>query len=97
VFSTGWTLALLAAFYWLVDVRGLRRWAFPLVVVGVNSMAIYLMGQLMRGWVRQQLETHLPRVLLSGRFGPAWTSLLVLAVFWTICLWMYRRKIFLRI
>src|SRR5262249_46330309 len=35
VFSTGWTLWMLAAFYWLIDIRGCRAWAFPFVVVGM--------------------------------------------------------------
>jgi predicted acyltransferase len=97
VFSTGWTLALLAGFYWLIDIKGYKRWAQPLVVVGMNSIAIYMMGQLMKGWVRQQLETHLGRGLFAGTYGPIWSATLVLLVLWLICFWMYRRKIFLKI
>ena len=51
VYSTGWTCWMLAAFYAVIDVAGFRRWAFPLVVVGMNSIAIYLMAQLMKPFV----------------------------------------------
>jgi predicted acyltransferase len=39
--STGWVLLMLLAFYWLLEVRKYQRLAFPLVVLGVNSIFIY--------------------------------------------------------
>lgn len=92
LFSAGWTFAFLAAFYWSIDIKGWRQdWTFPLVVVGMNSIAIYLMSQLMTGWTRSQLKTHL------GLEHPVAVALGVIVFFWCICWWMYRRKIFLRI
>ena len=112
VFSTGWTLWMLAAFFYLIEIRGYRRWAFPLVVVGMNSIAMYGMAQLVKGWVRGSLNTHLETVrpqliektgwaigdrIFDSTYGPILQSVSVLLVLWLICLWMYRRKIFLRI
>jgi predicted acyltransferase len=97
VYSAGWTFLMLAAFYWLIDLRGRRRWAFPLVVVGMNSIAMYCMAQLMKPWVRDNLRTHLGRSLFAGPYGPLALSAAVLLVLWLVCLWLYRRKIFLRI
>ncbi|MDO8541568.1 MAG: hypothetical protein Q7S40_14110 [Opitutaceae bacterium] len=91
LFSAGWTLTLLGAFYWSIDMKGWRRWTFPFVVVGMNSIAIYLMGQLMGGWVRGQLRIHF------GITHQIASAVAVAVVFWCICYWMYRRKIFLRI
>ncbi len=95
VFSTGWTFAMLAAFYGIIDVFGYKRWAFPLVVVGMNSIATYCMSQLLKGWVRGNLRTHLGP--FHGTYGPVLMSVLVLFVLWLFCLWLYRRKVFLRI
>ncbi len=112
LFSGGWTFAMLAGFFWLIDMQGWRRWAFPFVVVGTNSIAMYCMAQLMKGWIRSSLQIHLgPFVLptlkqfplsvdplrLIDTFGPVVQSAVVLLVLWSICLWMYRRDIFLRI
>jgi predicted acyltransferase len=97
VFSAGLTFYMLAGFYWIIDIEGYRRWAFPLVVVGMNSIAMYLMGQLMKGWVRGRLAKHLGPGLFAGDFGPLWASLALMLVLWLICFGMYRRKIFLRI
>ncbi|KPL06528.1 hypothetical protein AMJ85_10275, partial [candidate division BRC1 bacterium SM23_51] len=35
--SAGWACLLFAAFYWIIDVWGLRRWSFPFAVIGMNA------------------------------------------------------------
>ena len=62
VFSTGWTLWILAAFYLVIDIWQFRRWSWALAVVGVNSITMYMMSQLMRGFTRSSLKTHLATV-----------------------------------
>lgn len=39
--SAGWSCLLLAVFYWVIDVKGYRKWAFFFVVIGVNAIAIW--------------------------------------------------------
>lgn len=70
LFSAGWTFLFFAAFYFVIDILGWRAWAFPLVVVGMNSIAIYLMSQLMEGWVAQSLRTHFGAEIFRGELGP---------------------------
>ena len=41
-----YSLALFAVFYWIMDVKGWRAWAFPLRVIGLNSITIYLLQEL---------------------------------------------------
>ena len=38
----GYSFLMLALFYWIIDVKGFRRWCFFLKVVGVNSIAVYM-------------------------------------------------------
>ena len=97
IYSAGYACWMLAAFYALIDVAGFRRWSFPLVVVGMNSIAIYLMAQLMKPFVASTLRTHFGQDLFSGRYGPLIRSSSTLLVFWLICYWLYRRKIFIKI
>src|SRR5687767_1161638 len=52
IFSAGWAAVFLAFFYYVVDVRGWRRWAFPLLVVGMNSIAMYVIVHVAEGWMR---------------------------------------------
>ena len=122
IYSAGWTCWLLMLFYGLIDVAGFRRWSFPLVVVGANSIAMYMMAQLMKpfvgdslrthfglawrtfatwgpvdAFVHQHYYTHLNPKLFEGIYGPIFRSVAVLLVLWLICLWLYRRKIFVKI
>jgi predicted acyltransferase len=97
VFSSGWTFLMLAFFFGIIDVLKLRGWEFPLVVVGMNSIAMYCMSQLMGGWVRSRWVMHLGSGTFAHPYGPLLLSLLGLATLWLICLWLYRRRIFLRI
>jgi heparan-alpha-glucosaminide N-acetyltransferase len=97
LFSTSWTCWLLALFYGVIDVRGHRSWAFPLVVVGVNSIAMYVMAQLLKGYTARTLKTHFGQHLFDGTYGPLIESASVLFVFWLVCLWMDRNKIFVKI
>ena len=45
LFAGGWSLLLLALFYWVIDVKGYRRWAFFFVVIGMNAITIYVLQQ----------------------------------------------------
>src|SRR5262249_10971477 len=74
-----------------------RRWSFPLVVVGMNSIAIYVMAQLMKPFVGTSLRTHFGQDLFAGPSGSLVRASSTLFVFWLICYWLYRRKIFIKI
>ena len=100
LFSGGWCCLLLAGFHFVTEIRGWRRWAFPLVVIGANSIAAYVIAHLFEAFIARQLVTHLGTAPFA-MFGPAFEPLLhgaaVLFVMWLILLWMYRRKLFLKI
>ena len=53
LFAGGCTVLLLLAFYTVIDVLRLRRWTFPLVVVGMNSIAIYVMAGTLASVIRR--------------------------------------------
>ncbi len=55
------------------------------------------MTQLMRSWIRETLKIHLGQSIFSGTYGPMLESVMVLLVLWLFCLWMYRRKVFIRV
>lgn len=99
--SGAWVVWMLAAFYAVIDVAGLRQWAWPLVVVGMNSIAIYLMAHLMKDWLWSMLRIHggwlLDLAKIDAAYLPIVQAAAVLAALWLICVWMYRRKIFVRI
>ena len=100
LYSGGLVLLMLAAFHAVIEWKGWRRWAFPLLVIGMNSIAAYVMSWTLEGFVTGALARHVgsaPFAILGDPFAPVLRGAAVLAVFWLILWWMYRRKIFLRI
>ncbi len=100
LYSGGLVVLMLAGFYALIDWKGWRRWAFPLIVIGMNSIAIYVMSWTMQDFIRTGLQTHLGAVLsaiVSPPLLPVAYGIGVMLILWGILFWMYRRKIFLRI
>ncbi len=100
IFSGGCCFLLLALFYWLIDMRGWRKWAFPLVVIGINSIAIYVLVHLIDRFIIESFKTHFGQNVFKA-LGEGNQTLLsggaALLIFWLILYWMYRRKIFIRI
>jgi len=107
VFTAGVALILYALFYWLIDVRQLRRPFLPLIVFGVNPIAVYVLSSI-GGAVMDEVNIHgvnLRDRICHASFG-GWTSpaagSLLFAVGYVL-LWLaamsvlYRRKIFVRI
>ena len=82
------------------DGRGWKRWAFPLVVVGMNSIAMYCLTHLQSDFIAETLKTHLGQhwaERVSPVYAPIIEQSAVLFALWLAMLWLYRRKLFLRI
>jgi predicted acyltransferase len=100
LFSGGACFLLLAAFIWIIQVRGKRAWAFPLVVIGMNSIAAYLIAHLFERFIIDSFHIHLGAHVFGFAgtgLAPLMEGLAVLSAYWLMLFWMYRRKIFLRI
>ena len=96
--SSGWVLLAFAAFYWLIEIRAERRWTFPLLVVGANSIFIYAFSQVLRGWLSRGLAAFDgQQFAFLGSVGAIPHNILVMLVMWGLCYWLYRRRIFFKI
>jgi heparan-alpha-glucosaminide N-acetyltransferase len=107
IWTPSWTLwsggvcfFFLAAFSWVIDVRQHRRWAFPLIVVGMNSIAAYLIAHLWEDFIVENLHINLGYGLFRA-FGvalePFVLGVVVMCIYWLILYWMFRKRLFLRI
>jgi predicted acyltransferase len=98
--SGGWCFLLLAGFYLLNDLIRLAPISYPLRVIGMNSIAAYMISHLIEGFLRSNFQTFLGEDVFRMA-GDAYEPLLsggaVLAIYWLILLWMARRRLFLRI
>jgi predicted acyltransferase len=100
IFSGGWCFLLLAGFYVLIDALGYRRWSFPLVVIGMNSIAIYVLSHLIDRFIIASFRIHFGQNVFNV-FGEGYSWPLsgcaAIVVFWLMLYWMYRRRIFIRV
>ena len=100
VFSGGICFLFLAGFCWIIEFKNYRKWAFPLVVIGMNSIAAYLMAHLFERFILDSFRIHLGEhffAFLGTPYEPLLRGIGVLLVYWLMLFWMYRRKLFLRV
>ena len=93
----GYSFIAFAIFYWIVDVKGWRRWTFVLRVVGMNSITIYL-AQRMLGF---RVATDFFFSGLAGLCAPAWSAVVCkfgyVLVCWLFLYFLYRKNVFLKV
>jgi predicted acyltransferase len=97
LYASAYSAAMLALFYWIVDVKGFRAWTYPLRVVGMNSITVYLFMMLgVQGILTRFLFSG-----LSGWVGAPWSKAVLAAggifVAWLFVRFLYGRKLFLRV
>ncbi|MEX1128304.1 MAG: heparan-alpha-glucosaminide N-acetyltransferase domain-containing protein [Vicinamibacterales bacterium] len=112
VFTAGAASLLLAACYWILDIRGWRRWTTPLVILGVNAITLFLAsGLLVKTLALIRVAGADGREIAVSRWAylhgfapflaPKNASLLYavanLVVLFALLSWMYRRRLFLRV
>jgi predicted acyltransferase len=96
LYAAGWSLLLLAAFYWVIDVMGFKKWALFFIVIGVNPITVYFLQGIVsfddiaaffvRGFAHHTGQYEL-LILLFAAFAARWLLLLFL----------YRHKIFFKV
>jgi predicted acyltransferase len=100
LFSGGVCFVMLAGFCWPIETKGYKKWAFPLLVIGMNSIAAYLIAHLFPDFIASSFRIHLgPNAFrfLGDGLTPLVEGAALLLSFWLILFWMYRRKLFLRV
>jgi len=97
LYSLGWVLLMQMCFYFVIEVLNWRKWTFPLVVVGANSIFIYSLGMVLREWLDHAVGVFTFHYQWLGTLAPVAQSCTVLAVMWYVCYWLYQRKIFLKL
>jgi predicted acyltransferase len=92
----GWSLLLLASFYLVIDVWRIRRWTFVFVVIGSNSILIYMAQQFIDfGYTTRFFFGG--ALSSTGRLEPLLWAICLFFVKWLMLLLFYRKKIFLKV
>jgi len=115
MFTGGLALQLLALCYSAIDVKRIERaraWTWPLVVFGVNALALYVLSSLMmkvllavkatkvdgtQGSLRDWIYEHVFATWLSPYNASLAFALTYVALWWLLMLVLYKRKIFIKV
>ncbi|KAA6436557.1 DUF5009 domain-containing protein [Dyadobacter flavalbus] len=95
--TSGMAFIFLAVFYWIIDVKGYKKWAFFFRVIGVNSLVIYLA-------VRFVNFNYSSELLFGGiyKYAPepwheVYNALGGFVLVWLFLYFLYRNKIFIKV
>ncbi|MCX6857903.1 MAG: DUF5009 domain-containing protein [Verrucomicrobia bacterium] len=100
LFSGGCSFLILAAIHYIVDIRQWQRWSFPFVVIGMNSLAFYLMRHALETPLARFFKQHLGKEvfqILGRPFQPVLIGACSLLTIWLVVYWMHRRKLYLKL
>ena len=92
-----YSLLMFALFYWLIDVRGWRRWTLFFTVIGMNPITIYLGQKFINFHYTSEKFTSGLIALLPEQCQPFFTSAAYIAVCWLFLYFLYRQRIFLKV
>ena len=93
----GLSLLLFALFYWIIDVKGYRRWTFFFTVIGLNSITIYMAQSI----INFRFTANFVFGGLVNLFPESWAQFLngitLIAVCWLFLYFLYKQKIFIKV
>ncbi|MFL6255987.1 MAG: acyltransferase family protein [Pyrinomonadaceae bacterium] len=110
--TAGMALQLLAACYWVIDIKGYTRWTLPFVVFGTNALAVFFLTGLCprlvnlikiqgAGGKPEGLLSYLYQTLFASWLAPINASLAYAVCFvlvWLGLMWLlYRKNIFIKV
>ena len=93
----GCSAALLAIFYFVVDVKGWRRWTLFFRVIGMNAITIYLAQRIVGFHGAANFLFGGAASLLPGAWPAVGMSLAYVATCWLFLWFLYRRNVFLKV
>ncbi|MDN3689909.1 acyltransferase family protein [Cyclobacterium jeungdonense] len=94
--SSGVCYLLLAAFYWIIDVKGKTAWTFPLKVIGMNAITAYVLSHVIDfPAIADDLVFGLEQY--SESWYPMWTIIGGFAILYSLLWYMYVNKTFVKV
>ena len=97
LYSAGWALLIMLGFILIIDVWGRKRWAFPFVVVGMNSLLIYSVGVGLGGWIDRSLGVSTGQFKFGSALFSVAGSCAFLCLLWLLCYVLHRGKIYIKL
>jgi len=100
--SLGWVLLFLAFFYWWIDIKNHKNRLKFFTVVGMNSIFIYLFFEIVgsrwfNGYIAAITNGLMEIIHTPEKLMHVITSLCIFALYWLMCYFLYKHKIFFKL
>ena len=95
LYSSGWSLLAMALFYWIIEVKGYKRWTFFFVVIGMNAITIWV-GQRFIDFKFTSDALFLGVSKYFGILQPLFLAVCLVGLKWLFLWFLYKRNIFLK-
>ena len=95
--AAGVSALLLSLFYFVIDVKGSKNWTLFFRVFGMNSITIYMGSRIIDFHDISRFFLNFTSVHINEQWGALFIAIGVLVIEWALLLFMYKRKIFLRV
>jgi len=93
----GISLLLLSLFYYVIDVKGYKRWAFFFRVIGMNSILIYMSGHFIDWEYTNNSFFEWLGTLIGNPYNAVVLAATYVFIKWLFLYFMYKKKVFLRV
>ena len=93
----GISVALYAVVYYVVEVKGWQKWTFPFRVIGLNSITIYMLQQIVPLWDVSGFFLNGTAALLPEAWGAVLLAVGYIAVCWLLLYFLWKKKVFLKV
>jgi predicted acyltransferase len=95
--TTGLSLLLFSLFYYIIDVRGYKNWAFVFKVIGMNSILIYMSGKFISWSYATKGFFQWVGDIAGDPYNALLMAICVLVVKWVFLYFLYEKKTFLKV
>ncbi len=93
----GYSLIMLGLFYYIIDVKGYKKWAFFFKIIGMNSILIYLSERFINWDFTTDGLFHWVGQIIGNPFSPVAMAICYVGLKWAFLYFMYKKKVFLRV
>lgn len=98
LWAGGWSYLALALFYWIIDVRRYRAWAFPFIVIGMNAIVAYMAWGVFARSFRLMADTLVGGLRqYTGNWYEAIGWFVAMSILWLGLYCLYRTRTYIRI
>lgn len=95
--AAGVSALLLSLFYFVIDVKGSKNWTLFFRVFGMNSITIYMGARIIDFRDISRFFLNFTSVHINEQWGAVFVATGVIVIEWALLLFLYKRKIFLRV